>query len=98
MKNQENIPYAKNVITKAVPVSTNEINVNVAIPIVTAYINPRQRSCRRCGKSFIPTDISNTNANSFRCQNCMNNLIVDFLYSCTVKAPNIRNDTFRELL
>lgn len=83
MKNQENIPDTLSI--KAVPISKNEIGVNVAIPIVNAYfINPVQRSCRRCGKSFVPADISNTNASSFRCKDCMNNLMIDFLYSCSI--------------
>ena len=57
----------------------------VAVAIHEKY-NLGIKKCRRCGKEFIPEDKSGTNAQSFRCKNCLTvySLMEDVVYSCTI--------------
>ena len=61
--------------------------VNLNDPLIqTRAILIQPRYCRRCKQEFIPTDLSGTNARSFRCNKCLETkaFIENVFYSCTI--------------
>lgn len=58
----------------------------ISTPEMTYSTTVYVKLCRRCGKEFVPKDLSGTSAYSYRCESCIStkNLVKDFVNSCVI--------------